>query len=251
MAIPRKIHFCWFGGAPKPDLVLRCIETWKQKLPNYELCEWNENTFDLGSHPFAAAMHKARKWAFLSDYVRMWAVYKYGGIYLDTDCEVHASLDFLLESSAFIGFERFFDSLQPFTACFGAVPSHPFIKKCVSYYDSFKSADSKDITNTLIVSAIVREKYGVKMKDVRQDLPGGLVIYPSYSLCTPNFWHKRYVTHHFDGSWTSRGKRSKPLHLRLAEKVFRWAPVCTHRLIVKAFGTARWCIGKLSGRPLS
>lgn len=239
MSIPKVIHYCWFGGAPKPELIARCIDSWRRFLPGYVIMEWNEQTFDINAHPFAKAMYASRRWAFLSDYVRMWAVNLHGGIYLDTDCEVHASLDSLLSAEAFVGFERFFDSLQPFTACFGARRGHPLVRRCLAYYDSVQPEQGDGTTNTLIVSRIMREVYQVEMQDREQRLADGVVIHPSYALCSPNLWHRAYVTHHFDGSWTSRGKRSKPWHLRLGEKIFRVSPVCLHTAIAGAMGFIR------------
>lgn len=239
MSIPKIIHCCWFGGAPKPELVVRCMESWRRHLPGYAIMEWNESTFDVGSHPFTRDMHARRRWAFLSDYVRMWAVNKHGGIYLDTDCEVHADLAPLLHHRAFVGFERFFDSLQPFTACFGAEPGHPLARLCLEHYDKVPAGKGDDVTNTLVVSRLMRERYHVEARDRRQDLADGLVIYPSHTLCSPNLWHTRLVTHHFDGSWTSRGKRAKPPHLRAAEMLFRVAPIFLHPVFSWILGAAR------------
>ena len=216
---------------------MRCIDSWRSHLPNYQIYEWNESTFDVQRHPFTAEMHARRRWAFLSDYVRMWAIHREGGVYFDTDCEVHRPLDPLLNDRAFVGFERFFDSLHPFTACFGAEAGHRLMRLSLDYYDS--PGARLGVTNTLTVSEIMRQVYHVRMRDRRQLLADGLVIYPSYVLCTPNLWHRAFVTHHFDGSWTSRSRLSKPIHLRIAEQGFRILPSWAHPTAAKLVGVAR------------
>lgn len=86
--IPKKIHYCWFGKKEKPELVKTCIESWKIKLSEYEIIEWNEDNFDINSNIFVKEAYECGKYAFVSDYVRVYVLYKYGGIYLDTDVEV-------------------------------------------------------------------------------------------------------------------------------------------------------------------
>lgn len=230
MPIPKKIHYCWFGGAEKPPLVQNCIASWKTHLPEYEIIEWNESNFEISSHPFADFMHKNRKWAFLSDYVRMWAVYNYGGIYLDSDCEVKASLNKFLECDAFTGFERFFTSIKPFTACFGASPKHPWVDRCLNYYMNVDLNDSKAAftTNTEIVSEIITNEFNAKVRDKKQSLKNGLILYPSYVLCTPNFWHKAFVIHHFNGSWTANHGKCPPLRVRIIELLIKGTPSRLH-----------------------
>ena len=91
--IPKIIHYCWFGKNPKNNLILRCIESWKKFCPNYKFVEWNESNFDVNSNLYTKQAYENKKWAFVSDYVRLYALYNYGGIYLDTDCEILQSLD--------------------------------------------------------------------------------------------------------------------------------------------------------------
>lgn len=93
MNIPKKIHYCWFGKGEKPKIVKMCIESWREKLPEYEIKEWNEENFDISINNYVKQAYEAKKYAFVSDYVRLYALYIEGGIYMDTDVEVLKSLD--------------------------------------------------------------------------------------------------------------------------------------------------------------
>ena len=99
--IPKIIHYCWFGKGPKPELVLKCIASWEKYLPDYEIKEWNENNFDINSNIYCKEAYERKKYAFVSDYVRLYAVYNEGGIYFDTDLEVIKNMDVFLNNKAF------------------------------------------------------------------------------------------------------------------------------------------------------
>ena len=101
--IPKIIHYCWFGGNPMPDSFQKCIDSWKQVMPEYEIVCWDESNFDLTSVPFVSEAAEMKKWAFVSDYVRLYALYYQGGIYLDTDVEIVQPLDRFLMHSFFSG----------------------------------------------------------------------------------------------------------------------------------------------------
>lgn len=103
--IPKKIHYCWFGKGEKPKLAKKCINSWKKYCPTYEIIEWNEENFDIKLNAYTKWCYDNKKYAFLSDYVRLLVVYQYGGLYFDTDVELIRSPDFLLEEEAFWGFE--------------------------------------------------------------------------------------------------------------------------------------------------
>ena len=103
--IPQKIHYCWFGRGEKPKLAKRCIASWKKYCPDYEIIEWNEDNFDINTNEYTKWCYENKKYAFLSDYVRLLVVYQNGGIYFDTDVELIRNPDFLLENKAFFGFE--------------------------------------------------------------------------------------------------------------------------------------------------
>ena len=103
--IPKIIHYCWFGGNPLPELALKCIESWKKYLPDYEIKEWNESNFDINCCAYVREAYEAKKWAFVSDYARFWILYQYGGLYFDTDVELIKSIDDLIVKGAFMGCE--------------------------------------------------------------------------------------------------------------------------------------------------
>lgn len=103
--IPKSIHYCWFGRGPKPKLAQRCIQSWQKYCPDYKITEWNEDNFDIAMNPYTKWCYENKKYAFLSDYVRLYVIFNYGGIYFDTDVELIRNLDFLLVDNAYFGFE--------------------------------------------------------------------------------------------------------------------------------------------------
>lgn len=103
--IPRIIHYCWFGKSEMPELAQKCIASWHKYMPDWEYKLWSENNFDVSSVPYTKESYEAKKYAFVSDYVRLWALSNEGGLYLDTDVEVFKPFDDLLKYNAFAGFE--------------------------------------------------------------------------------------------------------------------------------------------------
>lgn len=101
--ISKIIHYCWFGGKEKPDIVKKCLYSWHEHLSGYEIIEWNEENFDVHCHTYVKEAYESRKFAFVSDYVRVYALYHFGGIYLDTDVEVFKPFDDLLHHESFWG----------------------------------------------------------------------------------------------------------------------------------------------------
>lgn len=103
--IPKVIHYCWFGRGAKPRLALKCIASWKQYMPDYEIREWNEDNYDVNHNAYTARAYAARKYAYVSDYARMWILYNEGGLYFDTDVELVAPLDDIVAQGPFMGIE--------------------------------------------------------------------------------------------------------------------------------------------------
>ena len=109
--IPKIIHYCWFGRNPLTPLAQRCIASWRQFFPDYEIREWNEDNFDVNIIPYTDEAYKVGKYAFVSDYARFWVLYKYGGVYFDTDVEVIRPMDDVVERGPFMGFELMGDKI--------------------------------------------------------------------------------------------------------------------------------------------
>lgn len=104
--IPKVIHYCWFGGNPLPPLAVKCINSWKKYLPDYEIKEWNESNFDVNVIPYTQEAYEAKKYAFVSDYARFWILYRYGGLYFDTDVEIIKPMYDIVARGPFMGCEK-------------------------------------------------------------------------------------------------------------------------------------------------
>ena len=106
MSIPKVIHYCWFGNSELPELEKKRLKSWQKKLSDYKIILWNENNSDLSECKYVQQAYENKKFAFVSDYIRIKVLYQYGGIYLDTDVEVLKSFDHLLGAIGFLGFEN-------------------------------------------------------------------------------------------------------------------------------------------------
>lgn len=214
--IPRIIHYCWFGHGEKPDLVKKCIESWKEHLHEYHIVEWNEENFDINSLPYVKEAYEAKKYAFVSDYVRVYALYRYGGVYLDTDVEVFKNFDDLLHHESFWGFEQ---ENYIATSTIGAAKGNPIIEIFLDSYKGKKfikeDGSYDDLTNVAIVSGIL-EKQGLILNGQHQEFAGLAAFYPQtyfspydYINCRKFITENTYAMHHFYKSWLPPKARFK------------------------------------------
>lgn len=207
--IPKKIHYCWFGRGKMPDLAVKCIESWKKYLPEYEIKEWNEDTFDLNLYPYAKEAYENRKFAFVTDVVRLYALYTEGGIYMDTDVEVLKPLDYLLQFEGVSGFES--NSQIP-TGLMASKKGLPIIKELLDDYDNLhfvKSDGTLDLTTNVIRITRIFDQHGFKANGKMQTV-ADFTLLPKDYLCPKDYRDdKIYLTenslaiHHFSASWTS------------------------------------------------
>jgi hypothetical protein len=206
MSIPKIIHYVWVGGNEKPKDIQRCMKTWEKHLKDYKIIEWNEDNFDINCNEFTKQAYEAKKWAYVSDYIRAYAIYEYGGIYLDTDVLVLDNLEELLENRAFVGYEN---PQYPFTAVFGAEKGHPLIKDMLDYYDGmafeFDKSNQYEKVNTKTVSDILIQDYDCEIGNKEQMLREGVKVYKDNILCNPSSESK--TIHIFTGTWLE-GKSS-------------------------------------------
>lgn len=136
--IPKIINYAWFGKNPKSTLVLKCIDSWKRNLPDFEIKEWNENNFNINSHPYAKNAYENKKWAFVSDYARLNALYKEGGIYLDTDMYIVRDFDFL-DNDLILGKE---DNQYINAAMLASSKENIYIKDLLDLYDNLQERET-------------------------------------------------------------------------------------------------------------
>lgn len=237
--IEKKIHYCWFGCAEKPKSVLKCIDSWKNFLPDYEIIEWNESNFDISCNQYCKEAYERRKWAFVSDFARLYVVYHHGGIYFDTDVEVIKSFDDLSDQEFFLGME---DSGRIATGLgFGAKKNSPVIKAMLDEYDGLHyigedGAENKIVCPVYNTRAI--EQLGVKLGKEKISCMGG-TIYPAEYFSPINLntsvlkiTKNTYSIHHFSNSWMTpsekfKKKMSRPINVyvlrptvRLIKKIF-------------------------------
>lgn len=211
--IPKIIHYCWFGGKPMPELALNCIASWKKYLPEYEFCLWNEETFDLDMFPYAREAYDNRKFAFVTDVVRLWALEKFGGVYMDTDVEILRSLDDLMNLPAFTGYEASIKN-APVTGLMASAAHGVWVSEQLAYYGPdrhfVKPDGTLDLTTNTITIANIMEAGGFVIDGKYQVYKDDMHVFPvdyfcpltstRVLKCTKN----TYCIHHFAGSWKER-----------------------------------------------
>ena len=208
--IPKKIHYCWFGRGQMPPMALKCIESWHRFMPDYEYKLWNEDNFDINSVPYVKEAYEARKFAFVTDYVRL--LYTEGGIYMDTDVEVLRPYDDLLELSGFTGYEGS-KYLPPVTGTMASEAGGEWVKEQLASYDGAHfllpdgAFDMK--TNTTRIAEIM--KAGGFKQDGKKQVYKGMHIFPVQYFCPRQttgeilMTDETYCDHHFMGSWSGSG----------------------------------------------
>lgn len=215
--IPKIIHYCWFGEGAMPELVERCIASWKVHMPDWEYRLWTEDNFDVSTAPrYVQEAYAAKKYAFVSDYVRMWALEREGGLYMDTDVEVLRSFDDLLNDTAFIGLEESL-ALLPGTCVMGCEAHCQWVKDMLATYENatfLKEDGSLDLTTNVQRLGAKMVEGGLQHERKIQYLPQwGLRVYthdyfsPITSTRVMRKSKNTYCIHRFAGTWVD-GKKT-------------------------------------------
>ena len=249
--IPKIIHYCWFGRNPLPPLAQECIASWRKFLPDYEIWQWSEEplhknetlrnededclfdrvlTFDVDMIPYTAEAYRQGKYAFVSDYARFWVMYKYGGLYFDTDVEVIRPMDDIISHGNFMGFEVDPDGENTpgryaprycFSVAlglgFGMEQEHPFMKKMMDYYEGleFRGAVMEPWFKTIVAytTEMLMEEGLKNVKGIQQ--VGDITVYPHEYFAPINVItgrlhitpHTRTI-HRYMGSWAGGGQKA-------------------------------------------
>jgi len=218
--IPKKIHYCWFGGKPLPKLAKKCISSWKKFLPDYEIIEWNEQNFNINCCDYVKEAYQTKKYAFVSDYVRLYVLVKYGGVYMDTDVEVMKPINEFLQLKAFSGFQGAESIPTGIMAC---EKGHELFKEFLNEYNNihFILKDNEyDLTTNVARITNTCKKYGLVVNNKHQTIKD-FTLFPFDYFCpqrSDNSFKGRIITkntytiHHFEGSWL-------PYHKRIYRKI--------------------------------
>ena len=193
--LPKKIHYCWFGGNPKSELIEKCIDSWRKFCPDYEIIEWNESNYDISKNIFMKEAYDCKKWAFVSDYARLDIVLNNGGIYLDTDVEVFESLDRFLEYDAFFAFETARSIASGLG--FAAEKNHKSVKACLDCYENrhFLINGKMDLSPCprINTEGLISCYTNLQRNGQTQVINNTLFLSSSdYSI---------YMKHHYSGTW--------------------------------------------------
>ncbi|WP_166966450.1 glycosyltransferase family 32 protein [Yeosuana marina] len=237
--IPKIIHYCWFGRGEMPKLAKICMESWKKYLPDYELMIWNEDSFDLNSNLYTKQAYESKKYAFVTDYVRLYALYHHGGVYMDTDVEVIKNMDYFLQFPAFSGFE---DEINIPTGIMASQKGGYWVKYLLSYYNnrSFILPDGTydTLTNTATIGKMTKE-LGFIPNNKYQCINDEIHIFPKDYFCPKSqvsgkieLTSNTYCIHHFSGSWMSSKKKKLTETKR---KLMRFLGVKNIEFVIKIF----------------
>lgn len=231
--IPRIIHYCWFGRNPLPKSAQKCIESWKKYFPDYEIREWNEDNFDVNIIPYTQEAYAVKKYAFVSDFARFWILYKYGGLYFDTDVEVLKSMDAIITRGPFMGCEYEAGDMSVASVApglgLGANPGLGLYKEILDLYTSIHFVNKNGSFNQKTVVQYMTEllcKYGMLQINKAQFIEG-IWIYPQEYFCpfhgrSIRFTKNTYSVHHYMSSWSK---------LTIRKKIVR----CIHFIMLRCY----------------
>jgi len=212
--IPKKIHYCWFGKKPLPALTLNCIKSWRKNLPDYEIIEWNESNFNVNKFEFTKEAYASKKYAFVSDVCRLHVLYKYGGVYLDTDMEILKPLDFISKNFV-IGFEE-----KNFVAA-GIIISpkeNYFIGSIIEKYKFLSFNESISNLKSITIPKIITNeliKKGLILNNISQTIDKDIHVYSSEYFYPLNYFTGKltikkntYSIHHYESSWMTAKQKT-------------------------------------------
>lgn len=234
--IPKKLHYCWYGGKPLNRRAEKCIESWKKFCPDFEILRWDESNSDMQENRYVREAYQSKKWAFVSDYFRLKAVYENGGVYLDTDVELIKPLEGFLDCGGFMGFE---DRVNVATCIMGGVRGHLFFRRALETYRSraflLDNGECDTTTNVEFLTRLLVDN-GLVQNGERQSVMD-MDIFPNdyfspKSLVTGKITltENTHAIHRFEASWQTGKQR---FHTKAAQILGEKNTECLKRLMGK------------------
>jgi hypothetical protein len=248
--IPKIIHYCWFGNGKIPSDQITYINEWKRLMPDYQIKCWNEKNFNISAYPFARDAYNEKKFAFVADFVRVWALYNEGGVYMDTDVKVNKSFDEFLKYTLFTSYEyhpkyehmpKIYSMLDEngfrkkdvpadekipgcglFSALLASEPQTEFMKDLFELYSRLTFAECKEKKYTIPTTlALVAEHFGFRYRNEFQLLKGNFAVFPANVFASyQNETKNSVVVHKCAGSWSSKSSFSSNLKNSLYKRKF-------------------------------
>lgn len=229
--IPKIIHYCWFGGNSLPEDARKCIDSWRKYLPDYEIKEWNESNFDVSCCPYVREAYEAKKYAFVSDYARFFVLYRYGGLYFDTDVEVVKNMDHIISAGNFMGFEKSMATKSQVKAVnnevtlgvapglgLGVNPGLGLIHELLDFYENKEHFSIEDGTVVDYTTDILK-KHGLVNEHKLQKV-ADVTIYPADYFCPMDsttgittITSNTISIHHYSCSWIDHNSLRWRLHI--------------------------------------
>lgn len=235
--IPKIIHFCWLSDDPFPASIQACIDSWKRVLPDYEIIKWDRKKFDIESVPYVKEAYEAKKYAFCADYIRIYALYHYGGIYLDSDVMVYKPFEPFLNLHSFssVEFHSYFlyahisnkqERLVGIEAAvLGAEKGASWLNDVLKYYDGRHfTLNSKELKKNImprVIARVLHAKYGFQYYPIFQRLTNGMEVYPAevFSSKAADGCPIKYSTHLGANSWGFGGNETHNKIRNILEKL--------------------------------
>ena len=226
--LPKIIHYCWFGRGEKPVLAQKCIDSWRKFCPDFEIREWNEDNCDYLAMPFMMEAYAAKKYAFVSDVMRLIVLEQYGGVYFDTDVELVRDLAPLMDDGGFIGFEN--DQYVNSGQGIAAMPHHPVVQAMIEEYRKLHFANADGTINAVgcpHLNTDVMERYGL-VRNGKEQRVAGIHVYPA-EFFNPldsvtgklTKTENTYSIHWYSMSWLPKSVRIKSRMGRMVRRIMK------------------------------
>lgn len=217
--IPKIIHYVWVGNNEKPEIVLKCIESWKKYCPDFEIIEWNNDSLKEIDNKYVSQAFECKKWVFVSDYLRLYALKNFGGFYFDTDLEITNKINEFADKNFVLGLEEFNGKIAPAAGIIGAAKDNKIISDLLIEYENIEFIKNGKMNLTTIVTRITKylqNTYDIKINkktDEEIKIDENTVIYPIYYFYKKQENKVNYSVHHYMGSWVDGYSRKNMFKL--------------------------------------